>query len=134
METLLDILARPDVAGVLLAAAALAFGLLRRWKAVRTWRLRRALECLETGVRETYEEYVRAAKENAEDGRLTDAERREAVSRAIEKARAYAAREGIDLLKQYAREFLPVLVERIIGAQKARAPFAPLSAPEFGSR
>jgi hypothetical protein len=134
METVLTILARPEVAAVLLALVALLFGGLRRLRAVQAWRLRRALECLETGVRETYEEYVRAAKEASADGRLTDAERREAVTRAIEKARAYAAREGIDLLKTYAKEFLPVLVERIVGAQKARAPFAPLSAPEFASQ
>jgi hypothetical protein len=113
-------LALPQVQTAVLAAGAAAFAAVKRFAARRQWRARRAFECLETGVRETYESFVRAVKERSEDGRLTEADRREAVRLATETAKRYAAREGIDLLKVYAAAYLPVLIDRIVARRKGR--------------
>jgi len=125
----------PEVQSGLIALAAIIFAAVRRIEAVRRWKLGRALECVEAGVRETYEEYVRWTKAATIDGKLTDGERRVARSRAIDCAKEYAISEGVDLLKIYAKEYLPVLVEKIIRRDKAEAapglPFVPYAGPEL---
>lgn len=123
MNTILDLLGRTEVQTAVIAALAFGFGLLKKLEAVEKWKLQTALECLEAGVRDTYEEYVRAIKVASEDGKLEDAERKEAMSRAVAKAKEYAASEGVDMLKVYAKEYLPVLVERIIASRKTSLPF-----------
>lgn len=80
-----------------------------------------ALDCVEAGVEETYEEYVRALKDSAADGKLTDDERATARSTAIAKAVAYAETKGLDLVKTYGSALLRVFLERIIRSNKAEA-------------
>ena len=132
MQYILELLAVPEVQAALVALSAVVFALVKKVEAVRRWRLARAVECVEAGVRETYEEYVRAMKAASIDGKLTDEERAEARRRAIERAKDYAAREGVDLLKVYAKTYLPVLVEKILRRDKAAAalPFAFSEGPE----
>lgn len=123
-------LAQPEVVSIVLAGIGGLVGLVCRNSSVRKWRLERAAEFLGAGVRETYEEYVRKAQKAREDGKLTIEERDIAMQMAISKAKEYCLQNGFDLLKVYAKEFLPVLVERIIGVQKAygrAAPFPGLS-------
>lgn len=133
MEQILEWLSMPEVQTAVLAVTAFGFGLVKRLEAVHRWQLERALACLEAGVRETYAEYVRATKAAHEDGKLTDAEREEALRRALDRARAYAAAEGVDLLKHYAKVYLPVLVEKIVRRNKTEAalPFAFSAGPEL---
>ena len=131
-----SILALPEAKAVILGFISVAAGMLVRWRVVVSWRLERAVQCLAAGVRETYEEYVRAAQKANGDGKLTQEERDHAMRLALEKAKAYALREGVDLAKAYAKEYLPVVVERLIGVQKASGrglPLAPLL-PELGLR
>lgn len=132
MEIILDWLGREEAQTAVLALVALVFGLVKRIQAVRRWRLTRALEFLEAGVRTSYEEYVRAMKENSLDGTLSDSERREARRRALDRAQQYAAENGLDLLKAYTKEYLPVLIEKIVARNKAvKLPFVSLSGPEL---
>ena len=129
-------LALPEVRTILLGAVSAVAGLLLRWRWVRNWRLERAVQCLAAGVRETYEEYVREIQKASVDGKLTAEERDKAMNMALEKAKSYAMTEGFELAKVYAKEFLPVLVERLIGLQKATGrglPFEPLL-PELEPR
>ena len=130
MNTILDLLARDEVQTIVLSLVSLLAGLLLRWQAVKKWRLEKLVQALEAAVRETYEEYVRQHKLAAADGKLTDEERQAAMRLAITRAREIAARDGIDLLKYYAKEYLPVLVEKIIGKQKSGAlGLLPLAVP-----
>ncbi len=132
MAIIMEWLGRAEAQTAVLVLVALVFGLVKRLQAVKRWRLTRVLEYLEAGVRVTYEEYVRAMKEGSLDGKLTDAERREARRRALDRAKQYATEDGIDMLKVYAKEYLPVLVERIITRDKgAILPFVSLFGPEL---
>ena len=126
-----SLLAQPEVVSLVLAAIGGVFGLIQRNRHVKKWRLERAAEFLEAGTRETYEEYVREAQKANADGKLTVAERNEAMQKAIDKAKAYCRQNGFELFKVYAKEYVPVLIERIIGVQKAygraAVPFPPLA-------
>lgn len=124
-----DLFAIPETHTLVAAVVSLAAALLVRWGWVRKWRLERAVQCLAAGVHETYEEYVREIQKAREDGKLTAAERSCAMALALDKAKRYALNEGIDMLRIYAQEYLPVLVERIIGVQKAAARGQPLELP-----
>lgn len=129
-------LASSEVAAIVLAMVSGAAGILLRHRWVARWRLGRAVQCLAAGVRETYEEYVREVQKSNVDGKLTAEERDHAMRMALEKARAYALSQGFDLAKTYAKEFLPIIVERLIGIQKASGrgiPFEP-PLPELGPR
>ncbi|MCD8141318.1 MAG: hypothetical protein LUE17_16410 [Planctomycetaceae bacterium] len=95
--------------------------LLAGWLKWKGSRKERALLCLAGGVRETYEEYVRAVKRGNEDGKLTEDERREAVRQAIERGKQYAICEGFDLLKVLAKDSLPVWVDAIVRKIKGEA-------------
>jgi len=128
MEHLWDLLAREETKTLLLSAFGLAAAALIRLKAVKERNLERAVQCVEAAVRATYEEYVRAAKAAAPDGKLTPDQRSGALRQAVARATAYARAEGVDLLKHYAAGYLPVVVEKIIGDRKAAAvPFVPWS-------
>lgn len=113
-----SLLAQPEVVALVLSMIGGLVGLIVRNRYVKRWRLEKAVEFLGAGVRETYEEYVRVAQKSHEDGKLTMAERDEAMRLAIRKAREYCKENGFDLFKIYAKEFVPVLVEKIIGVQK----------------
>ncbi len=130
-----SLLARPEVVSIALAGIGGLAGFVCRNRCVRKWRLERAVEFLGAGVRETYEEYVRKAQKAGEDGKLTVEEREFAMQMAISKAKEYCQQNGFDLLKVYAKEFLPVLIERIIGVQKAYGRAAPFPGlPELEPR
>lgn len=130
------ILAKPEVVALLVSGLGGLVGILLRNRHVKKWRMERAVEFLAAGVRETYEEYVREVKRANADGKLTESERNTAMEKAIEKGRKYCREHGYDLFKAYAKEFVPVIVERIIGTQKAfgraNIPFPPL--PELELR
>ena len=115
-------------------AAALGTGVawLARQAFVRRWRLERALQCLEAGVRQTYEEYVRGVKEASDDGKLSPEQRETATRRALAAARDYARREGIDLLRHYAEAYLPVAVDRIVRRFRSESRLARVVPSPFG--
>jgi len=118
-------LAKPEIASLILAGIGAVAGWLKRRSVVKKWRMERGIEFLEAGAKETYEEYVRIVQKENVDGKLTVEERKKAMDMAITKAKAYCRQHGFDLAKVYAKEFLPVLVERIIGVQKAYGRAAP---------
>ena len=113
-ETILGYLSLESVAGLLMTGLAAAMAAVGRWAWVRRWGLERAVQCVESGVRQTYEEFVRGAKAEDPDGKLDSDQRKEAVSRALATAFDFARTEGVDLLDYYARSYLPVLVDRVV--------------------
>ncbi len=85
---------------------------------LRDDRTRRAIQCLESAVRQVYEEYVRAIKAASADGILTDDERRRARELARDRAIAIARTEGIDLIATLGREHLDLWIERVLRSIK----------------
>lgn len=115
-----SLFAQEDVVAIVLSAGAAIYGYLLRNRQVKRLRLEKALEFLAAGTRETYEEYVRHIQKALEnDGKLSEEERRQAMAMTIEKATTYCKQNGFDLLKVFAKEYLPVIVEWVIGRQKA---------------
>ncbi len=72
------------------------------------------------GVNETYEAYVRPAKIAAADGKLTDAERKEAMRQACERAKDYAAAEGIPFVQTMSVEIMSAIAELVVSLLKGR--------------
>ncbi len=117
MEQLLN----ENLLAAVVGVAACVFGVVKRFEIVKKMKLDKVVTFIEAGVQITYENYVRVLKNSREDGKLTAAERSYAVKKALEHAKAYAAKEGIVLTKFYSEEYLPVIVEKIIGEKKAAA-------------
>ena len=119
MDMIWEILGSEAAASVILILVGLFFGQLVAISKRKRYRMERALQVLEQGVIETYEDYVKGIKlGKAEGEKLTLEEIETARSMAINKAKDYAKSEGIDLLKEYAEKYLPVLLEKIVGRFK----------------
>jgi hypothetical protein len=81
-------------------------------------RVQKAISCLEAGVMTTYQRYVKERKKLAEDGKLTEEEKREAREMAFSFARNYAFTNGINLVKELGADIIPCLIEKSVGGLK----------------
>lgn len=104
--------------GWILAGAGAIFAWIWKRVKVKDERLQKALAFLEEGVDETWEEYVKALKDGAKDGKLTAAERKAALNMAIEKAKVFAKAEGWDILKYISASVLPMIIKKLVGDRK----------------
>ena len=77
----------------------------------------KAIRTLESGVDTTYREFVRTAKTDNK-GKLTEAQKNEALNRAVRIATDFARNQGFDLAKTLGKEMIPVVIERIIRTRK----------------
>lgn len=94
---------------------------------IKDSRIRRALLAIKTAVTVTYQEYVRAVKALAPDGKLTVDQKNEALQYAYRKAVELAKSDGIDLLKVFAKETILAIIEKFVGESKAPAVLGPLA-------
>ena len=85
----------------------------------RERRYMRCLEAIRAAVEGTYQTFVRDIKAASADGKLTKAERHEALNRARVAAIGIARSDGLDLIKTVVTEMIPMLIERFI--REARA-------------
>jgi hypothetical protein len=81
-----------------------------------------AVRALEAGVGKTYEVYVHHIKEARADGKLTAYERRTARDRAVQFAVEFARNRGVDVVETIGREYLPILITRIVRNLKGKNP------------
>jgi len=113
----------------LLAAAGTLLGVLAAWALRRLTanmqakQLRdEAIACLEAGVEDAWEHYVRDAKTAAEDGKLTAIERQSARKRALNMAAATARDERVRAwLWAAGEEYIAAIIRKIVQARKAAA-------------
>ena len=87
----------------------------------RNRRLNRAVQALEAAVEQTYRTYVRAIKTARQDGKLTDAERRQARELARQRAIEFARIEGIDVVRELGANYLDLWITRLVS--RLRHPF-----------
>ena len=85
---------------------------------VRSRRYYKAVQALEAGVNQTYQEYVRALKQGREDGKLTSGERRRARNLAREAAVSFGRTEGVDVLKELGDQYLDTWIAKIVRKMK----------------
>jgi hypothetical protein len=71
-------------------------------------------QAFEAAVQDTYTEFVRGLKTGREDGKLTKEEVKKAQGMAWEKAKEFLKTKGIDLGKEVATEYGPVIVTKIV--------------------
>lgn len=81
---------------------------------IRRRRFRRTLDALEGAVSETYQGYVKSIKASREDGRLTEAEKRQARRLAQERAGSIARKQGINLLREIGEDYLDLWTAKMV--------------------
>lgn len=117
-----DDLFNADTLILFVVAGALAvWALAKMLEQVQKWKKEKwyaAVECLEAGVEQTYETYVKTLKKHAADGKLTDKERHDAREKAIAAAIEFGKTRGIKVIKRLTREYLPVLIKKIVRDRK----------------
>lgn len=118
MSFIIDLLQRPETVPAVLAVFGFIFAILKRIGFVKRWKLEVAIDAIEVGVETTYQNYVKNLKIANADGRLTEAEKQRARETAIQVAKEYAMTKGLDLLKYYGKEYLPIIIEKIISRNK----------------
>ncbi|MCL4217217.1 MAG: hypothetical protein KJ052_09475 [Candidatus Hydrogenedentes bacterium] len=90
----------------------------RLFDRLRARRFSLAVEALEAGVEQTYRSYVRARKQAAADGKLTDAERVRARELACEAALEFGRTRGVDVAAELGREYLDLWLTRAVNKLK----------------
>jgi len=80
-----------------------------------------AMDALEAGVEKTYRVYVEALKKAKADGKLTPEEKAAARQRAIAYAQEFGRTRGVDVIEELGREYIPVLIGKIVRALKGSA-------------
>jgi len=118
MEAILAFLQTEAAANLILGAIALAVGYFLKRSAVKKYKLERCILALQTGVQETYEEYVKSIKEASTDGKLTESEKMQARDRAWNAAKVILQEEGIDLAKYYGPRISKAVIEALIKRSK----------------
>jgi len=77
-----------------------------------------AIEALAAGVNDVYLNYVKDLKAKAEDGKLTDEEKKAAKTMAINKAKQLASGSGKKLIATMAEERLGTWVDKLVNKAK----------------
>jgi hypothetical protein len=80
-----------------------------------------AMDALEAGVEKTYRVYVEALKRAKADGKLTPEEKAAARQKAIAYAQEFGRTRGIDVIDELGREYIAVLIGKIVRALKGDA-------------
>jgi len=87
----------------------------------------KALRFLEAGVWQTYITYVHHIKEARADGKLTDIERQDARNMAYVYAKSYAEEEGLNLVEELSKEYIPTLITHIVRKLKSKSITKPIA-------
>ena len=124
-----------DAAGSMFVLAITGIiGVILKLKSIKKWKLERLVEFTQIAVVETYQTYVKVKKDGHEWGAE---EKKEARNRALGRLKELCTEQGGSLLKFYAKEYLPILIEKVLNATKAEGSLPdPLSlgsdGPELG--
>ncbi len=100
---------------------------------IRNERVKQACGFVFSATMTTYQEFVRVTKARHADGKLTTAEKDEALQYAYRKAIEIARTKGIDLLKVVGKDFILAKVQEYVGSSKANALTKSVIRPLFDS-
>lgn len=100
--------------GTIVAAAWTFFKSRNLYQEMKRQKYFGAIEALEAGVEKTYRVYVQALKDAKADGKLSPEERAVARQKAMAYAQEFGCTRGIDVIEQLGREYIPVLISKIV--------------------
>lgn len=106
---------------LLLALVSAVVGMVYRWKVSKEARRSVAVQALEVGIHHAWEDLGRALKEKAKDGKYSAEERSDLYDKAVMHARAIAKKEGVSIISELGRYYIPVLVREIINKRKGES-------------
>jgi hypothetical protein len=95
------------------------------WQRMKGARYSAAVLALEGGVQYAYRTYTKALLDARADGVLTEEEKGEARRLAIEAAKEYASRHGVDLIATLGAEYLDLWISRIVARLKGEEQLSP---------
>lgn len=96
------------------AILALIWGIIVTKTKMKEGKKKKIVEAFEAAVQDTYTEFVRELKAGKEDGKLTKDEVKKAQGMAWDKAKGILQSQGIELGKEVAAEYGPVLVTKLV--------------------
>ncbi len=120
METLLESEMGLTIVGAAAASMWIAFRGIDWIAERRHARHNTALMAVEAGVEHSYQTYVKAVKAARSDGKLSSEERKHARALAQETALRVGRAQGVNVVQELGREFLPVWITRMVGELKRR--------------
>ena len=88
------------------------------------------LEGVEAGVNQSYLVFVAERKANSDDGKLTQAERVTARTKALNAAKIYCKLHGTDIISRFGEDFIVSKIEKQIRKSK-RESYRKISYAEF---
>lgn len=117
MENIIEALI-PVIPGLIIALVAIGLG----WIKGKGWIREGFITELETDVsavvNEVYQEYVKEKKKAAEDGKLTEDEKKHARQLAVDKLKALGKQKGKDYAKEWAMPVILDLIEKFVTKKK----------------
>lgn len=118
---MMEFLNSEAILNIIAAAVALGFGLIKRmeWmQRAKNERYLTAMQAIAAGVDQSYTEYVKEIKEGQADGKLTSDEIVKARRKALNFARNFARKEGVDLVTELGASFLESILTRAVQQAK----------------
>jgi gas vesicle protein len=90
-----------------------------RNKVAKETRETECMKALEAAVEEAWTTFGKKLKQDSDDQKLTDSEKSELLTFAINRARGIAKERGVDLLKVMGERVLPALIREIVERRKS---------------
>ena len=109
------------ILGYLLTGIAVVWGVFKKKIIAKEERAGKAFLYLEQGVEDAWQGFVKEAKKNSADGKLSADERKKAFNYAKTQAVDYAKKSGWNLFKYVAEEVLPIVIKNIVNSRKLKS-------------
>ena len=116
-----NLLSDGTVQTLVIAAVGLIWAAIKRSERYKAWATaqhEKAVLAVEAAVAEVYNVFVRQAKDSSPNGRLSDAERKQARNLAAQAAIAYGDSTGVDVKRTLGNEFVDLYIQQAVAKAK----------------
>jgi len=124
MEKIIELLTNDAVLKVLVSLVIVVWGGFKAKKLMlddpKNAKKKRVIEIAEGVVKEIFDTEIRELKKAKEDGKLTKEEISAANKKAVEKLKEEGKKKGLEVVKLFAEEYLPVLIDKIVKKLKGK--------------
>ena len=119
-DKILEFLISDAGSTIIIYVLGLGFAALLKLSFIKKYKLEKGIQAIEAGVYETYLELVKHFKEANEGKSLTEEQRQSAMKSALSKAQEIGLKQGVNIAKLFGKEYLPVLVNKIVAKIKPK--------------